>query len=96
MGDVPNDQENGPIHHPSLYFPDGDIILSVLGEERPTRTLLRLHRVMLSHFSTTFRDILSIPADPQANEMHDGVPVIAMPDPYEDFVGLISALYSPE
>ena len=87
--------DTGPIHESSLYFPDGDIILSVLTKKgRPA--FLRLHRVMLSHFSITFRDILAIPADPQANEMYEGVPVIVMPDPHEDFVGLISALYAPE
>ena len=94
MADVPNDQDNGPIHHPSLYFPDGDIIFSVLNEGHPT--LLRLHRVMLSHFCATFRDILAIPSDPQVNETYEGVPVIVMPDPYNDVVGLINALYAPE
>ena len=83
-----------PVHHPSLYFPDGDIILSVLNKGQPT--LLRLHRVMLSHFSVTFKDILAIPSDPQVNEMYEGVPVIVMHDPYEDFTRMINVLYTPE
>ena len=58
--------------------------------------MLRLHRVMFSHFSATFRDVLAIPQDPQANEMYEGAPVVVMPDPYSEFVGLIEAMYAPE
>lgn len=94
MADGSDSSDNGPIHHPSLYFPDGDIIFSVLNEGRPT--LLRVHRLVLAHFSLTFRDILSIPSHSEANEMKEGVPVVSMLDPYIDFVGLINALYSPE
>ena len=85
---------SGPIHHETMYFADGDIILSVMNGERPT--FLRLHRFMLSHFSPIFKDMLSIPSNPQVNGMYEGVPIVVMPDPYEGLVGLVKVLYAPE
>lgn len=85
-------------HHDALYFPDGDIVLSAdvtKGISRST-ILLRVHRFMLSHNSVIFRDMFSVPTNPEVNEVYDGVSVVRMSDNGEDLACLIGALYDLE
>lgn len=82
------------IHHETLYFPDGDIILSV--PKHNDTVALRLHRFMLSHHSSVFRDMFSLPPNSQVNETYDGVPVVRMSDDCEHLTKAIGALYNPE
>lgn len=81
-------------HHPDLYFPDGDIILAVANDGNTT--LLRLHRFLLTHYSTVFKDMFAFPSNPQINEIYEGAPIVRMSDAYDDLVGLVNALYNPE
>lgn len=82
--------------HPNLYFQDGDVILSAPLPSDKGTTLLRVHRVVLSHHSPVFKDMFAFPSNPQVNEMLDGVPVVRMPDDGDELAGLISAFYNPE
>lgn len=78
--------------HPSLYLEDGSIIL------RCEDTLFRFYIGILSRKSEIFRDMFGLapiqPADSEKSD--DGVPVVRVHDPAEDFAYLLSALLDYE
>lgn len=81
-------------HHPRLYFPDGDVVLSASNPRRTNVVLLmRVHRLMLSHHSVVFSDMFSLPPVPEINDMYDGAPLVRMPDAAEDLAKVVEALY---
>lgn len=86
--------ESDATRHIELYFPDGDLILAARDTSKAV-TLFRVHRFMLSRNSSVFADMFSLPANPQVNEMCDGVPVVEMADDVDDLEKLIGVLYSP-
>lgn len=95
QGDAASDSaNNGPTHHPNLYFPDGGIILSAMNDQE--RVFLCVHRFILSHHSPIFQDMLALPFNAQINELYEEIPVVTMPDTYEDLVRLVTILYAPE
>ncbi|KAH9948099.1 hypothetical protein B0H21DRAFT_735367 [Amylocystis lapponica] len=92
------------IHHDTLYFPDGDVVLSALMDPVQEDNILihpqqmfRVHRFLLKHNSVFFSDMFSLPAPerPNPNEVYDGVPLVPMQDSATDLASLLSALYSP-
>lgn len=63
----------------SFYYADGDIVLSAYAS--PTsRQLFRVHRIFLSHYSEIFRDMFTVVSGDYQEKMHDGVPLVDMPD----------------
>ncbi|KAH9948101.1 hypothetical protein B0H21DRAFT_735373 [Amylocystis lapponica] len=89
------------MHHNTLYFPDGDIVLSALvdpvqeeGILIHPRQMFRVHRFILRRNSLFFSDMLSLPAPEalDANEMYDGVPLVPMQDSATDLASLLNAL----
>ncbi|TDL15803.1 hypothetical protein BD410DRAFT_777713 [Rickenella mellea] len=86
-------------HHESVYFPDGDIVLSALDDKR-CKILFRVHKFILSHHSPVFKGMFTLPQPPtqppQNSEAQCGVvQVVDMPDRAEDFASLLSVLYDP-
>ena len=81
--------------HPTLYRPDGDIVLSA--PLSPTSVqLFRVHKAFLSVHSPVFRDVLSLPVGNTPNvETYDDVPLIELSDDVKDLAGLLSAIYNP-
>ncbi|TDL15805.1 hypothetical protein BD410DRAFT_796008 [Rickenella mellea] len=89
-----------PLHHESIYFQDGDIILSALNDDG-SKILFRAHKFILAHHSPVFMGMFTLP-QPQAtiHEGHsevegDGIQEVEMPDRAEDLASLLSVLYDP-
>lgn len=80
---------------PSLYFSDGDIILSAFSGPK-TRAVFRVHRIFLSHYSEVFRDMFAVASDDNVQEKYDSIPVVNMPEEdTADAVGrLLDVMYN--
>ena len=76
--------------HGSLYFSDGNIILSTVGSNAE-RILFWVHQSILMKISPVFNHMLSSPSDP--NEVHNGVPLVQLSDSGEDWESLLGILY---
>ena len=78
--------------HPIMWFPDGDVVLS-LNTSEEARTLYRLDKSLLAHHSGLFRDTFKLPYRPGVNEEYQGVPVVKLdesdPDAAEDLLKFI-------
>lgn len=91
------------IPHTILYYPHGDVILeSALSvANAPAKsfsTLFRVHRWLLAHRSSMFRDMFSfpyLPAGGEADEFIDEIPVIQTTDAAEDLESVLRVLYYP-
>ena len=88
--------DNPPERHPTLYFPNGDVVLSALIDGAPPRTqLFRVHKFLLMHHSTAFANMFA-DANPASGESYDGVPIVELHgDRSEDFALLLNYLYNP-
>ncbi len=82
--------------HPTLYFPNGDIVLSASIDSAPPRTqLFCVHKVLLTHHSTAFANLFA-DANPGSGESCDGVPMVELHgDKAEDLALLLNYLYNP-
>lgn len=81
--------------HSTLYFSDGDVVLSVDSADG-IQHLFRVDTVFLSRHSTVFADILSIPSSPAANETYDGVSLVRLvDDDAEGVEDLLKFMYNP-
>ena len=93
MKDTSIDQEREIIRHPTLYLPDGDVVISV--ESASVQYLFRVDKVFLSRHSKTFAQMFALP-EPPTGEIHDGVPLIPLyGDDPEGIAGLLTFLYNP-
>ncbi|TDL15825.1 hypothetical protein BD410DRAFT_796029 [Rickenella mellea] len=84
--------------HEILYLATGDLVLSALSnlKEHAAPVLFRVHKFMLAHHSSIFRDMFAITAPLEdCNESYDGAHVVHMPDSAEDLEGLLKVLYDP-
>lgn len=91
-------------HHPTLYFPDGDVAL--LAKQRLSdlnglpvdiMQIFRVHSFILKHHSPVFADMFGLPAPENldADETHEGVPLVKLQDDGKDLASLLNALYNP-
>ncbi|KAG1887983.1 uncharacterized protein F5891DRAFT_966412 [Suillus fuscotomentosus] len=79
--------------HASLYFFDGNIALMApnnFGE----KTVFRVHQSILSHYSSVFADMLTMPPVREA-ETYDDVPLVYLPDNAEEIESLLKTIYLP-
>lgn len=81
------------IRHPTLYFEDGDVVLSSDSADHVT-TFYRVDKIYLSRQSVVFQEMFGMPMNPSPAEMYDGVAWVRMPDPTEELEVLLSALYN--
>ena len=82
--------------HPSIYFPDGDIVLCATTKTSDIVRMFRVDRVYLTRNSPVFRDMLSLASPPghgHNTELYDGVAVVRLPDDADDLANLLSLLY---
>ncbi|KAI5117801.1 hypothetical protein M0805_004561 [Coniferiporia weirii] len=100
-GDITMDKV---FQHPTLYFDDGNIILSAVSStqnqqknQTDAQTLLfRVHKSLLKERSVIFRDMLELPEVPSGvNEIHDAVPVVRMPDSAKEVEDMLKIFYRP-
>ena len=90
----PADKDKEKTRHPTLYFPDGDIVISATSAKDKNRIIFfRLDEIYLSRHSSVFKDMLSLPSDASTNAHYDGVPHVHLPDSAEDLGGLFGAIY---
>lgn len=91
--------------HGVLYFHDGNIALAAnVAQKSRAATqetsaaasvimVFRVHRGVLETHSSVLRDMFSLPAAPEANEMYEGVPLVTLPDDAEGWEKLLGILY---
>ncbi|GJE95300.1 BTB domain-containing protein [Phanerochaete sordida] len=89
-----NSEARRPSHHQSLYFKDGDLVISASGKSGKT-LLYRVHTAILAQFSPIFRDMLLLPTETSDIEKYDGVPIVYLPDDQNDVSEFLQALYNP-
>ncbi|KAM5546249.1 hypothetical protein V8D89_000375 [Ganoderma adspersum] len=88
--------------HPTLYFPNGDVVLSAQASIHPRplaappkTQLFRVHKFLLTHHSVTFANMFA-DANPASGESYDGVPMVELQgDKAEDVALLLNYLYNP-
>ncbi|KAH8099840.1 hypothetical protein BXZ70DRAFT_941491 [Cristinia sonorae] len=78
--------------HPTLYFEDGDVVLSSDSADGVT-TFYRIDKILLCRQSIIFREMFSLPMPEILGEMYDGVAWVRMPDPTEELERLLLAMY---
>ncbi|TDL14656.1 hypothetical protein BD410DRAFT_180950 [Rickenella mellea] len=83
-------------HHESLYFPDGDVVLSAKNDDG-SKLFFRVHKFILSLHSPVFKDMFSLPTPREDSvQRYDGVSqVVEMSDRPDDLASLLLALYQP-
>lgn len=80
------------LQHEALWFPDRSMILSAASPSPETLVLSRVHSSRVARKSTVFRDMLDV-ADSPDGEKYEGLPLVVMPDTFEDVETLLRALY---
>jgi len=80
------------VKHSSLFFPDGNIILSITHNDE--QHLFRCHKSVLAKHSPVFADMFEL-AQWTDQEEYDGVLSVTLPDAFEDVSALLSLLYDP-
>ncbi|GJE95289.1 BTB domain-containing protein [Phanerochaete sordida] len=83
------------LRHPTLYFANGDLVVSAESSDGSGMQLFRVHTVILAQHSPVFGDMLAIPAGPDGRETYDGAHVVRFPDTAEDVEKLFSVFYNP-
>ena len=83
-----------PARHPSLYFEDGDLVISATQQD-DAPVLFRVHAAILGRFSPVFRDMMSFPEGVTGRELYDGVPIVHLSDDAKDVADFFEALYNP-
>lgn len=83
------------IKHKSLYFQDGNIILSVPHENADEVHLFKCHKSVLAKHSLVFADMFELAQDWDESEEHDGAPSVTLPDSWKDVESLLHLLYDP-
>lgn len=78
--------------HSDLYFSSGDIILTTTGGT--DKTVLCLHKTVLSLHSPIFQDMVAMPAQPDTNETYDGLPMVQLHDDAGDLEAFVKFLYN--
>ena len=88
-------------HHPTLYFDDGNVVLSALSKTEEGRKYFRVHRSVLCRHSPVLADLFELPPLRENGPTHDikevyqGALHVAMPDTVEDLESFLNVLYDP-
>jgi BTB/POZ domain len=81
------------VKHPSLFFPDGNIVLSIMHNNE--QHLFKCHKSVLAKHSPVFTDMFELALYEPESEEYDGVLSITIPDAFEDVSALLTLLYDP-
>ncbi|KAL6307685.1 hypothetical protein BKA93DRAFT_727017 [Sparassis latifolia] len=88
-------------HHPTLYFDDGNVVLSALSREDGSRQYFRVHQSILCRHSPVLADMFAIPplkasySEDIIAETYAGVVHVQMQDSAEDLASFLGVLYDP-
>ncbi|KAI0673675.1 hypothetical protein C8Q78DRAFT_967754 [Trametes maxima] len=86
--------------HPSLYYDDGNVVLSSLAHDG-TRQHFRVHRSILCRHSPVIADMFAIPpllaldSNTRIAEAYDGVVHVEMQDSVEELTSFLTMFYDP-
>lgn len=81
------------VRHPTLWLPDGNIVLSAPSSCRPCDILFRVHKSVLARASTVFNDMFALPTDPTAQDIYDSVPFVSIHDTAEELQSVLQLMY---
>ncbi|KLO13580.1 hypothetical protein SCHPADRAFT_827761 [Schizopora paradoxa] len=86
-----------PLELDYLWFQDGNIVLSAVDAATARPVLFRVHMSSLASRSRVFNSMLSLPQgeDDEQTEVHEGSPLVRLPDSAEDVEALLRAIYDP-
>lgn len=78
---------------------DGNIIIAAMdptsdAEESPNY-VFKCHKSVLSKQSSVFEQMLNIPPSDNADDVYEGLPLVILPDPYQDVKAVLKFLYEP-
>ncbi|KLO13609.1 hypothetical protein SCHPADRAFT_873886 [Schizopora paradoxa] len=85
--------------HPSLWFEDGNIIVSAKSAETQKLMLFRVHKSVLSRQSSVFAGLFSLPDTPEnygGPEDLSEIPTVFLADDAEGIADLFNILYGPQ
>ena len=78
--------------HPTLYFPDGDLVISATSRDKAFIQLYRVDKVFLARHSPVFKDMLFLGDGDSHNEQYDGAPKVHFLDDAKDVADPIGAM----
>ncbi|KAI0699087.1 hypothetical protein BC835DRAFT_1412739 [Cytidiella melzeri] len=92
------DTEREFVHDTNIWMSDGNVIIAV---EDPDDDLKRTyafkcHMSVLAKHSNIFEALFTLPQSQDDAETYDGVPLVVLPDPYQDVKELLQMLYDPK
>ena len=83
-----------PTHSATLYFEDGDVVLSAK-DKAGAATLFRVDQRFLTRHSPIFADMFALPSGTEKREEYAGVPIVHLPqDDAEDVTSMLQAIYN--
>ena len=84
------------VEDPDIWSDDGNVVIAVVEQtkEGDVTHAFKCHKFTLCKYSSVFQDMFSMPSPAEAEE-YDGVPVVVLPDPYQDVRGLLRMLDDP-
>ena len=84
----------------TLYFDDGDVVLSAKQTyaRNPDldREVFRVDKLVLSRHSPVFAGMFKFPAVPGVNEEYDGVPMVQLDEDSNSLRELLTFMYRPK
>ena len=81
--------------HPTFYFPHGDLVIQSAEDADGHSVLFRVNKSVFAFNSPVFADMFDLPSNPEAQDTHDGAPVVPLTETAEELAELIRALYDP-
>lgn len=96
----PSSTRSEPERHPTLYYDDGNVVLSGLTQDG-NRQHFRVHKSILCRHSPVLADMFAIPplvvpgSKTDFAESYDDVVHVQMPDSAEELISFLTMFYDP-
>ncbi|KLO13577.1 hypothetical protein SCHPADRAFT_873836 [Schizopora paradoxa] len=83
--------------HDTLYFSDGNVVLSATNADKSSTILFCIHRSSLTRRSEVFESMFTLPGaeGETTSEKYEDLPLVRMPDSAEEVEALLNAIYDP-
>lgn len=92
--DSPSSRLNTTTTRSDLWFADGNIIIQVTYPDKTQERLYKLHRGVLSHNSSVFKDLFEV-ASSSGSQTFEGLPLVELHDDPAFLDQFFRALYDP-
>ena len=90
----PQDAPSKIYRHETLYFEDGDVVISAQ-DATGCRVLFRVDKRSLARQSSVFESLFSLPTHSGLNEEYNGAPMAHLDEKAEALQDLLSFMYNP-